>query len=151
MDTDSLYQARILDHFRNPRNQRAPGPEDHPVDGFNPACGDKILLGGTREGDTVREIHYQAHGCALSVASASMLSEACAGLSAGEIKSLQVRVVAMLTSPDATEELSGDLRSLISLRRFPMRHKCALLPWRAVLDWLALAEQSDGKSPPSGS
>lgn len=136
MDADDLYQNLILDHFRHPRNQRAPASGEVQADGFNPACGDKILLAGTLVADRVSEIHYQAHGCALSVASASLLSEACRDLTTLEVRALADRVTRMLASDTPGVPLPGDLAAMASIRRFPMRHKCALLPWRALVDWL---------------
>ena len=136
MDADELYQSLILDHFRHPRHQRAPAADEVRAEGFNPACGDRILLAGTVEADRIAEVHHQVHGCALSVASASLLSEACRGLSQVEARALADRVTRMLAATEAGEPLPGDLAALASIRRYPMRHKCALLPWRALVDWL---------------
>jgi nitrogen fixation protein NifU and related proteins len=137
MDADSLYQERLLEHFRQPRHRRAPTPDERVVDGRNPACGDHILLAGTRLGEQVRELHYEAQGCALSIASASMMAEACAGREVPEIQRLLQQVEACLAeAPGTPVSLVGDLAALSSLRRYPMRSKCALLPWRALADWL---------------
>jgi nitrogen fixation NifU-like protein len=137
VDSESLYQEVILDHFRRPRHQRELAPGELQVEGNNPVCGDRLSLTARLEGGHLAGIAWRARGCALSVASASLLAEACQGLPLAEARDLAARVEASLAAePAPATSLPGDLAALTSVRRFPMRHKCALLPWRALLNLL---------------
>ena len=131
-----LYQDLILDHTRKPRNFHDLAGANRRAEGHNPLCGDRISLTLDVTGDTIREAAFQGSGCAISVASASMLTEAVTGKSVAEVRRL---LGAFLTqtagSPPPAEgpdvEL-GKLAAFAGVREFPMRVKCATLAWRAL-------------------
>ncbi len=136
-DLRDLYQEIILDHNRSPRNRGdLPGAtcEAH---GNNPLCGDRVTVRVRVEDDRVEEVRFDARGCAIAVASASMMTDALAGRSLEEALDAAGQFVAGLTAPepdgagpDGTEDL-GELAALSGVRRFPTRIKCATLPWHA--------------------
>lgn len=136
MDADALYQDIILGHFRQPRGRRVIGEQEPRVELLNPACGDKITLSARVESGRLAELGYAVQGCALCTASASLLHTACAGRAVDEVGPLCARVEHALAT-GTPEGLEGDLAALSSVHRFPLRHKCALLPWKALRQWCA--------------
>lgn len=138
-ELDDLYQEILLDHYRRPRNFGPLPGADREVDGHNPLCGDRLHLALRLDGDRVAEIRFEGSGCAISTASASMMTEAVRGRRVGEILALVERFRALLTgegpAPE-TEEL-GELAALGGVRAFPMRVKCATLAWHALRSALA--------------
>jgi nitrogen fixation NifU-like protein len=135
-----LYQSVILDHNRKPRNARVPEGANRRADGDNPLCGDKIAVHVTVEDGVVKDVGFVGEGCAISTASASLMTQAVKGRSADEVDQLFERFHALVTSspqdePD-TDEL-GKLKVFAGVREFPMRVKCATLGWhtlKAALD-----------------
>jgi len=132
----SLYQELILDHYRRPRNR---GKLDHPdvtIRKKNPLCGDEIELQIQFDGDTVREVRFGGQGCAISQASASMMTQRLKGKKAAEVNDVLARFTQLVEgNEDAAHDASlGDLRSLAGVSRLPVRHSCALLAWRALAD-----------------
>ena len=129
-----LYQEVILDHSKRPRNFRALPEASHQAEGFNPLCGDKATIYLRVEGDVVKEVAFKGAGCSISTASASMMTEALAGKSRAEAEALFQRFHELLTSDpskaadNAAPEL-GKLAVFSGVCEFPVRVKCASLPW----------------------
>jgi nitrogen fixation NifU-like protein len=134
MDLKDLYRDVIVDHNRNPRNFGKLEPADAHADGHNPLCGDRLSLYVNLDGDRIRDVKFSGSGCAISVASASLLTEAVKGKTRGEVKHLFEDMHALLTRHDAavdTEKL-GKLAALSGVREFPARVKCASLCWHTL-------------------
>ncbi len=134
-DTRALYEQVILDHTKKPRNFREMEPCDHRVEGFNPLCGDKFTIYIKMDGDTIADVSFQGVGCAISKASASMMTEALRGKTRDEAKVLFGRFHHMVTAPqdeELDEEALGKLRVFGGVRAYPVRIKCATLPWHTV-------------------
>jgi nitrogen fixation NifU-like protein len=130
-----LYQQVILDHHRKPRNFRK---LDHPTraaEGYNPLCGDRVTVEVAVEGDVIRDIAFQGSGCAISRASASLMTADLKGKAVAEAEELFGRFRAMLTESAGGQtpppEL-GKLAVLGGVREFPSRIKCATLPWHTL-------------------
>jgi nitrogen fixation NifU-like protein len=132
-DLTELYQQVILDHSKSPRNFRKLETANRTAQGHNPLCGDDYTLYLNLEGDVVKEIGFLGSGCAISKASASLLTEAVKGKSRAEIKALFDQVHAMVLSGKGQGEGLGKLAAFAGVYRFPARVKCAILPWHAVM------------------
>jgi nitrogen fixation protein NifU and related proteins len=131
---ESVYQELILKHYRSSRHRGELEAPDAVVPMRNPVCGDDILLQvGVREG-RVEEIRFSGHGCAISQAAASMMSEKTAGRSWEEIHALAARFRQMLEGDEeaARDRALGDLRALAGVSKLPRRVKCAMLAWDAL-------------------
>lgn len=129
-----LYQEVILDHNRRPRNMRRLEEPTSFAEGHNPLCGDQVKVYLHTEGDLVTDISFEGQGCAISTASASMMTEVLKGKSVDEAESIFRRFQAMVTELGAREEDPelGDLEVLAGVREHPVRIKCATLPWHAL-------------------
>jgi nitrogen fixation NifU-like protein len=141
-----LYRELILDHARSPRHFGTPAGATHSATGVNPLCGDKLRLYLCIDGDRIRDAGFEGSGCAISVASASLLTDTVIGLSTDEAMAYFEAVTGRLTgdavAAPATDDTGSDkLRALDGVRDFPSRVKCATLAWRA-LD-AAIHEQHD--------
>jgi nitrogen fixation NifU-like protein len=134
MDLKDLYRDVIVDHNRNPRNFGKLDPADAHADGHNPLCGDRLSLYVNLEGDRIREAKFDGSGCAISVASASLLTEAVKGKTRTEVKALFEDMHTLLTRHDATIDPAklGKLAALSGVREFPARVKCASLCWHTL-------------------
>lgn len=136
---DNLYKEVILDHYRNPRNRAGLSEVDRHADGNNPLCGDKVAVDLALDGDIVSQIAITGQGCSISQASASLMSEAIKGKSFEEIARLRQLFTTMMTSeepivdPDRPGAVLGEIEALAGVKAFPVRIKCASLPW-ATLD-----------------
>jgi nitrogen fixation NifU-like protein len=132
---DALYQEIILDHYRRPRNFHPLAGATCTADGKNPNCGDALTVWLKLDGDRVSDVSFQGVGCAISKASASLMTEAIKGKTRAEAVALFEKVRALVTgeegTPAARKEL-GQLRALAGVSRFPMRVKCASLAWHAM-------------------
>ncbi len=130
---DALYQEIILDHYRRPRNHHEmPAATSH-AEGKNPNCGDALTVWLKVDGDKVEDISFQGVGCAISKASASLMTQAVKGKSRADVLALFDRVHALVTGTDKTPAKDlGPLRALAGVSRFPMRVKCASLSWHAM-------------------
>jgi len=128
-----LYQEVILDHNRRPRNFRAMDEATRRQEGYNPLCGDRLTLYVKLDGDRISDVAFQGTGCAISKASASLMTEALKGKTVEEARSLFDRFHEMITSPpeSAAPDL-GKLSVLSGVREFPTRVKCASLAWHAL-------------------
>lgn len=133
MDLADLYRDVIVDHNRNPRNfGRLPHPS-HSAEGNNPLCGDQLTLTVLMEGDVVRDVRFDGHGCAISTASASLMTETIKGMKRAAVDALFARVHDMLTRSDAAPDAGlGKLAALSGVREFPSRVKCASLCWHTL-------------------
>jgi nitrogen fixation protein NifU and related proteins len=132
-DLNDLYQEVILDHNKRPRNYRTLEGANRRAEGFNPLCGDRLTLFLTIDGGVIRDVGFQGSGCAISKASASLMTEALKGKSVAEAEALFERFHRMVTSPpDAPVEPLGKLSVLAGVREFPVRVKCASLAWHTL-------------------
>lgn len=134
-DLSDLYQQIIVEHNRAPRNFKKLAHPTREAEGANPLCGDQITLEVELAGDRIADIGFQGSGCAISQASASLLTGAVQGKSTADAQELFRQVHAMLTSapgaPVDTAKL-GKLAALAGVRQFPVRVKCASLPWHTL-------------------
>ena len=133
-DSDALYQEIILDHNRRPRNYGELAGADKSVAGRNPLCGDEMTLWVRVEGDRIADVKFVAQGCAVSKASASLMTTAVKGKTRDEAEELFERVHKLVTGKLSEQERKGmgSLAALGGVARFPMRVKCASLPWHAL-------------------
>ncbi len=129
----TLYQEVILDHYKHPRNWgRLPQPTGH-ADGHNPLCGDRLSVDVQLEGDRVADIRVEGQGCAISVASASMMSEALKGRTVDEAQTLFERFHEVVTGRSSADGPSlGKLAVFAGVAEFPARVKCATLAWHTL-------------------
>lgn len=134
-DLHELYQELILDHNKRPRNRRAL-PEPHQkADGFNPLCGDRITVYVKLENGVVKEVTFEGSGCAISTASASLMTDSLKGKTLGEAQSLFEKFHAMLTQEGPTNDEGpalGKLKAFSGVGKYPARVKCATLAWHTV-------------------
>jgi len=148
MALEELYREVILDHYRNPRNR---APLDQPqaeAEGVNPLCGDEVTVQLNFEDGTVSQVSVRGHGCSISQSSGSMMGEAIKGLSRAGDVDLAARFNTMLTSEEAIADtpsveepepgsVMGELDALQGVRRYPVRIKCASLPWTTLVQAIA--------------
>ncbi len=137
---EDLYKKVILDHNKNPRNYREIADATHQCDGANPLCGDEVTVALTVGDGVVTDIAFTGHGCAISKASGSMMTEAVMGKTVEEAHALFHRFHALVTG----EEEGGDLGKLAvftGVRSYPSRIKCATIAWHAMQCALAKEER----------
>jgi nitrogen fixation protein NifU and related proteins len=135
---DALYQEVVLEHKRSPRHFGALSAPTHEARGLNPACGDEVQVQLRVEDGVVRDIGFTGQGCAICIASTSMMTEAVLGREQEAARSLQQHFRAVMTGEAEPEEGSlGKLVSLAGVRAYPSRIKCALLGWHALMHALA--------------
>lgn len=132
MELTDLYREVILDHNKHPRNFGRLDPHDAEAKGHNPLCGDRLTVTLQREGDRIADIRFEGNGCAISMASASMMTEAVKGKDRHAVQALFQRVHALLTEAGASNADLGKLASLSGVREFPARVKCASLCWHTL-------------------
>ena len=135
-----LYQELIIEHSKRPQRMGLRTPFDAEVHHVNPTCGDEITLRVDRDGEVLTDISYDALGCAISVASASMLAEQLTGTDLDTARDTFAAIRTMLTSKGADpgdEDVIGDAVALAGVAQYPARVKCALLSWMALADALA--------------
>jgi nitrogen fixation NifU-like protein len=128
-DLDDLYQEVILDHNRRPRNFHAIADASHRAEGYNPLCGDRLTLYLKIDGDRIDDAAFEGSGCAISKASASLMTDALKGRTVSEARTLFDCFHRMVTTPDVAIEDLGKLVALAGVRDFPVRVKCASLAW----------------------
>ncbi|KAA0233712.1 MAG: Zinc-dependent sulfurtransferase SufU [Acidimicrobiales bacterium] len=159
---EDLYREIILDHYRNPRNRgELPTPPAHRFEGFNPLCGDEILVYVDLEDGVVSDVRIGGQGCSISQSSASMMSAAVKGKTVAEVRDLTTAFKGMMSihetqlegtdeegepPPDSGSDIAlGDLEALRGVVKFPVRIKCATLSWNTLaqgLDELAADEST---------
>jgi nitrogen fixation NifU-like protein len=141
-DVNELYQEVILDHNRRPHNFRIIESPTARQEGYNPLCGDRLTLYVTVDNDVIRDVAFQGSGCAISKASASLMTDALKGKTVAEARELFDRFHAMITSnPDTPADDLGKLSVLAGVREFPTRVKCASLAWHTMK--AAVAQEGD--------
>jgi nitrogen fixation protein NifU and related proteins len=150
---EDLYREIILDHYRNPRNRgELTSPTAHRAEGFNPLCGDQVIVTLEIDDDTVSDVKISGQGCSISQSSASMMSAAVKGKSVQEARDLITKFKGMMsihehqldgsddTAPavddDAPAENLGELDALQGVVKFPVRIKCATLSWNTLAEGL---------------
>jgi len=129
-----LYQELILDHYRRPRNQGSLEAYTRRVALANPTCGDELELDLLLDGDTIADVRFSGHGCSISQASASMMTQLIKGKKVAEARALAVRFNEMLhgSAEAARDKSLGEARALAGVAKFPVRVKFALLGWNAL-------------------
>jgi nitrogen fixation NifU-like protein len=140
MELTELYREVILDHNRHPRNFGRLDPHDAEAKGHNPLCGDQLTLTLRRNGSAIADLRFEGNGCAISMASASMMTEAVKGKDRASVDALFQRIHALLTQQGASSADLGKLAALSGVREFPARVKCASLCWHTLNAALAQSE-----------
>jgi len=131
---DDLYQDVVMEHKRAPRHFGTLDHATHSARGRNPQCGDEVQVQLRLEGGTLRDIRFNGQGCAICIASASLMTEAVLGHDEADVRALQEHFRAVLTGQEEPEAAPlGKLVSLAGVRRYPSRIKCALLGWHALM------------------
>ena len=134
-ELSELYQQVILDHNKKPRNFRRLENANHTAEGYNPLCGDQLTVYLDLENDLVKDVGFEGSGCAISKAAASMMTQAVKGKSKEQVESLFNEFHSMVTGElnEETEENGlGNLKIFAGVREFPVRVKCATLPWHTL-------------------
>jgi nitrogen fixation NifU-like protein len=133
MDLKELYRDVILDHNKRPRNFGRLDPADGQADGHNPLCGDRLSVFVKMDGDRIEDLKFEGKGCAISTASASLMTEAVKGKDKAAVGHLFEQVHNLLTQRDAPAAAElGKLAALQGVREFPSRVKCASLCWHTL-------------------
>ncbi|MEO7387167.1 MAG: Fe-S cluster assembly sulfur transfer protein SufU [Gammaproteobacteria bacterium] len=130
-DLQNLYQQIVLDHSRHPRNQRRPDRYDREAEGHNPLCGDKVRVFLRITDDRLEDVAFEASGCAICLASASLMTEATCGHTNPDVRASATRFTQALDSRG--NGLSGDLAALSAVSHYPSRIRCATLPWKTLV------------------
>lgn len=134
-DLKELYQSVILDHNRSPRNFREISDTPHHAEGHNPLCGDNITVWVELDGDVISDASFLGNGCAISKASASLMTQAVKGKRVSEAKELFKSFQKLVTgrvSPEESKDLLGKLILFAGVSQFPVRVKCASLSWHTM-------------------
>lgn len=145
-DLQELYQSVILDHNRKPRNFGALDGANRTAEGKNPLCGDQVEIALQVEDDRIAAVRFTGHGCAISKASASLMTQAVQGKTRAEAEALFQRFHALVLGqdPEGGKDL-GQLVVFSGVSRFPVRVKCASLAWHTLK--AALASEAPGDAP----
>jgi len=130
---DVLYRDVVLDHSKRPRNFRMLDGGQHAV-GANPLCGDRLTVYVRVENETIQDAAFRGFGCAIAIASASLMTESVKGKTVAEARALFDQLLRMISAhAESPVDDLGDLSSLAGVRQFPVRVKCATLPWQTLL------------------
>jgi len=144
---NEMYKDIILDHYRSPRGRKEVENPDVENEGYNPSCGDEVEMQIKMNGDKIEKLGIHCTGCAISVASGSMLGEIVEGRSIEEVKKIAVAVKSLLTDGELPKEIDldelGDIEVLEGVKQFPVRIKCALLAWVTLVDSLKNIEKGN--------
>jgi nitrogen fixation NifU-like protein len=130
-DLEELYQSIILDHNRRPQNYRLMPEASAHAEGVNPMCGDQLTVWLRMNGEVVEDVSFQGSGCAISKASASLMTQAVKGKTRAEASAIFDSFHSLVTGHGGGEEL-GSLKAFSGVSRFPLRVKCATLGWHAL-------------------
>jgi len=144
-ELSELYQQVILDHNKKPRNFRKLETANHTAEGYNPLCGDQLTIYMNLEDDRVTDVGFEGSGCAISKASASMMTQAVKGKSKEQAETLFQQFHSMVTGEfdeEKEENTLGNLKIFAGVREFPVRVKCATLPWHTMHAALNKEEQA---------
>jgi nitrogen fixation protein NifU and related proteins len=147
---DELYRQVILDHYRNPRRRGTLGTDHIHAEGTNPSCGDEFAIDVVVDEGIITDAAMQGQGCSISQASGSMMMDAIVGKSIEEVEDLIHRFKVMMTIQEGVDPLEGDrpgaalgdLEALQGVKQFPVRIKCADLPWATLQDALRQVERA---------
>jgi nitrogen fixation NifU-like protein len=132
-DLRDLYQEVILEHSKQPRNYRELGDANHKAEGYNPLCGDHFTVYLKMEGDKIQDVSFQGSGCAISKASASMMTQSIKGKSKEEAETLFEKFHQLVTGAESGDrEALGKLAVFAGVSEFPVRVKCATLAWHTL-------------------
>jgi nitrogen fixation protein NifU and related proteins len=134
---DDLYQETILDHSKRPRNHHPLADADRKAEGYNPLCGDKLKLYLKLDGEVVRDASFEGSGCAISTASASLMTESLKGKTREEAMKLVDKFHDLLTTDTPASRDLGKLVVFCGVREYPARVKCATLAWHTLKSALA--------------
>lgn len=134
LDLRELYQEVILDHNKRPRNKGRLDDATNEAEGHNPLCGDQVHVTVHTENGLIDQIAFEGQGCAISTASASLMTVAVKGKTLEEAEAIFREFQTMVTSPDSEElhEELGEMVALAGVRDYPVRIKCAILPWHTL-------------------
>ena len=131
-DLRELYQQVIMDHNKRPRNFREIDKANHLAHGNNPLCGDKLVVYLKLDGELIEDVSFKGSGCAISMASASLMTEALKGKTLEEAQAIYDQVHKSMTGEETDRNLLGKLEVLSGVKEFPARVKCATLSWHTV-------------------
>lgn len=137
---DALYREVILDHHRHPRNFGSLEGADAVVEGYNPLCGDRVEMAVKLDGEKLADVRFKGEGCSICLSSASMMTEEVIGRPVPEVEEIIQGFRALMKGEECPLLVEGDLESLVGVRNFPVRIKCALLPWTTLNDALKKAK-----------
>ncbi len=138
-----IYRKRVLEHSRNPHHFGRPETFNRKAQGYNPLCGDKVTIFVHLDDDKIDTLSFEGSGCAISIASASMMTDALQGLSVKEAEAMSLQLHNMFQSENAKDsELISEIKALEGVRSYPSRIKCATLAW-STLDAALDAEHGD--------
>jgi nitrogen fixation NifU-like protein len=138
---DALYREVILDHHRHPRNFGPLEKADAKVEGYNPLCGDRVELAVNLKDGKLKECRFQGEGCSICMASASMMTEELLGRPLKEVEEAIQGFRSLMKGEECPLAVEGDLESLVGVRNFPVRIKCALLPWTTLHEAVEKAKE----------
>ena len=133
-DLTDLYQTVILDHNRRPRNRGRLPTANRVGSGNNPLCGDEVTVYVELDGDRIKDVSFQGSGCAISQASASLMTLNLKGKTIAEAEAVSGDVLRLITTGDVKDDELSDLAALAGVHQFPARIKCATLSWHAALN-----------------
>ncbi len=140
-ELDELYADIILDHYKRPRNRGALEAPGLNAEGFNPFCGDRVVLSLDLDADSrIARVGFEGEGCSISQASASIMTELLKGKTIEGASALNTQFREIMAGAEVTDEMAdeiGELAALQGVRQFPVRIKCALLPWATLTDAIA--------------
>ena len=143
---DDLYREVILEHHRHPRGREPLADPDVTAEGKNPSCGDEVTLQLNFEGDRITHVGVDARGCAISTSSGSMLADLIEGMTVEEAERVAEAFRGVLHGEEFPTDVDlGDLEALQGVQKFPVRVKCAILPWVTMLD--AIIAHKQGRAP----
>lgn len=147
MATPALYPEIVLDHYRNPRNRGTLDACTHAADGVNPLCGDSLRIEVECVDGRIAALRFSGEACAITTATASMLSELATGRNAAEIAALQAPFERVIRGESGEDAALGPLNAFGELGRHPTRRKCAELPWATLRAALAGQDRTTTESP----
>ncbi|MDJ0929325.1 MAG: SUF system NifU family Fe-S cluster assembly protein [Gammaproteobacteria bacterium] len=137
-ELQDLYRNTVLEHSRTPRNFGRIDDADRQAEGHNPLCGDKLTVYLKIPGDHIDTVHFEGVGCAICMASASLMTEVVAGQSIDAARNTSESVLGTFADPDRdAENLPGQVPALAGVRSYPSRIKCATLPWKTLIQALS--------------
>jgi nitrogen fixation NifU-like protein len=145
---DEIYKEVILDHYKNPRNKREVPGAELTCSKNNPLCGDEVTVFVHEEDGKLHEVGFLGQGCSISQSSASMMTEAVTGATREEAEDLIARIRGMMAGEvEPDEDAFGELVALKGVVKYPVRIKCAVLPWDVLQEALAGGGEAGGSSP----